>query len=157
MNNDVLDLDEYDKQIIHLLQEDATISNKALAAKINLAPSSCLMRVKALVNSGIIKKTIAIVDEKILGYQITAFLRVELKNINKASIDGFLNIVLQYEQVLQCYMITGGGQFLLKIIAKNLEDYRDFLINKLTSIENVGNVESSLVMNVEKNSDYIPV
>ncbi len=157
MNNDVLGLDEYDKQIIHLLQEDATISNKALAAKINLAPSSCLMRVKALVNSGIIKKTIAIVDEKILGYQITAFLRVELKNINKASIDGFLNIVLQYEQVLQCYMITGGGQFLLKIIAKNLEDYRDFLINKLTSIENVGNVESSLVMNVEKNSDYIPV
>ena len=83
MNNDVLGLDEYDKQIIHLLQEDATISNKALAAKINLAPSSCLMRVKALVNSGIIKKTIAIVDEKILGYQITAFLRVELKNINR--------------------------------------------------------------------------
>ncbi len=157
MNNEILDLDEYDKQIIHLLQEDATISNKALAAKINLAPSSCLMRVKALVNSGIIKKTIAIVDEKILGYQITAFLRVELKNINKASIDGFLDVVLKYEQVLQCYMITGGGQFLLKIIAKNLEDYRDFLINKLTSIENVGNVESSLVMNVEKNSDYIPV
>lgn len=155
--NEIPKLDDYDKEIIRILQEDATISNKALARRINLAPSSCLLRVKGLIKMGLIKRTVSILNEKKLGYEIMAFLRVELKTINRASIQDFLDKSLKYEQVLQCYMITGGGAFLMKIIAKDLEDYRNFVLNKLTSIDNVSNVETSIVMSVEKDTDYIPV
>lgn len=155
--NEINNLDEYDKKIIRILQEDATISNKALAAKINLAPSSCLIRVKGLEKMGLIKRTVAIMNEKKLGYDIMAFLRVDLNVINQQSLNNFLEQSLKYEQVLQCYMITGGGTFLMKIIARDLADYRDFVVNKLTSIANVSNVETSIVMSIEKDTDYIPV
>ncbi len=150
-------IDEYDKAILRILQEDASISNKNLANKIGLAPSSCLLRVKGLEKMGLIKKNVVILNEKLLGYEITAFLRVELKVINQDSINEFLHVALKFPQILQCYMITGGGLFLMKIIAKDLDDYRDFIVNKLTTINNVGNVETSIVVGIEKDTDYIPI
>ncbi len=152
-----LKLDDYDKQILRILQDDATISNKELASRINLAPSSCLLRVKNLTKLGLIKRTVAILNEKKLGYDILAFVKVELKIINLEAINDFLGHALKNPQVLQCYMITGGGAFLMKIIAKDLSDYRDFVLNKLTSIDNVSNVETSIVMGIEKDTDSIPL
>lgn len=155
--SEIPNLDEYDKKILRILQEDASISNKDLAKQIDLAPSSCLLRVKNLEKMGLIKKRVAVLNEKKLGYEITAFLKVELKVINKDTIKEFLHDALQYPQILQCYMITGGGLFLMKIIAKDLAEYRDFIVNKLTTISNVGNVETSIVIGVEKDTDYIPI
>ncbi len=155
--NDFPKIDEFDKKILRILQEDASISNKDLAQKIGLAPSSCLMRVKGLQKMGLIKRTVSVLNEKKLGYQITAFLRVELKVINQNSLQDFLKQALSFPQILQCYLITGGGTFLMKIIAKDLEDYRDFIINKLTTIDGVGNIETSIVMGIEKETDCIPV
>lgn len=154
---DIPKIDEYDKKILKIIQEDASISNKDLAKMINLAPSSCLLRVKGLEKSGLIKRRVTVLNERLLGYNITAFLRVELKLINQDSINEFLTYTLNYPQILECYMITGGGLFLMKIIAKDLDDYRDFVVNKLTAINNVGNVETSIVVCIEKDTGFIPV
>ncbi len=154
---DIPKIDDYDKKILKIIQEDASISNKDLAKMINLAPSSCLLRVKGLEKSGLIKRRVTVLNERLLGYNITAFLRVELKLINQDSINEFLAYTLNYPQILECYMITGGGLFLMKIIAKDLDDYRDFVVNKLTAINNVGNVETSIVVGIEKDTGFIPI
>ena len=157
--NDVKEktLDQYDKKILEYLQEDGSISNLELSKKIGLAPSSCLLRTKALKDSGVIAKTSIIVNEKMLGYDIVAFARVEVTKLTREVSDNFTSIIRSIPQVVECYTITGDGSFLLKVVAKDLKEYRDFVIDKLMSIDNVSNVVSSLVAEQDKTTTVIPL
>ncbi len=152
-----LNLDDYDKEILTTLQLDASISNIDLSKKIGLAPSSCLLRTKNLRENKIILQSTIMVDEIKLGYEITAFARVEVSPLNRETSARFIKEVSNLKQVVECYTISGNGSFLLKIIGKNIRDYRDFIIDRIMGIPFVSNVESTLVMGVEKKTNLIPL
>lgn len=150
-------LDNYDKQILTMLQEDGSISNLKLAEKVGLAQSSCLLRTKALKEKGIIARTTIIVDEKKLGYEVAAFAKVTLNPLNRDTSSNFIEKIKKISQVVECYTITGDGAFLLKIVAKDLQFYRDFVIDSILGIEAVNNVETNMVVGVEKLTTAIPL
>lgn len=150
-------LDDYDKEILKSMQEDASISNIDLSKKIGLAPSSCLLRTKNLKENKIILQSTIIVDERKLGFEITAFARVEVSPLNRETSARFIKEVSKLDKVIECYTISGNGSFLIKIIAKNINDYRNFIIDQIMGIPFVSNVESTLVMGVEKKTNLIPL
>ncbi len=150
-------LDSYDRKILEILQEDGSISNLELAKRIGLAQSSCLLRTKNLKEKGIIAKTTIIVDEKKMGYEVTAFAKVNLNPLNRETSSNFVKTIKEISQVVECYTITGDGAFLLKIVAKDLQYYRDFVVDSLLAIDAVSNVETNMVVGVDKNTTAIPL
>lgn len=152
-----LHLDDYDKKIIHLLQEDSSISNIELSKKIGLAPSSCLLRVKNLKEQKVLKQFTTVVDEKILGFEITCFAKVALQPLNRETSTTFIEEVKKIPEVIECYTITGEAAFLLKIVAKSFQYYRNFVFDKLLSVPHVSNIETSIVVGTEKKTNIIPL
>lgn len=150
-------LDNYDKAILRELQEDASISNLELSKKIGLSASACLARTRNLVESGIIRKFTTIVDEKKLGMETLAFVLVNLSPLNRKTIHAFLEDIKRLPQVQECYTLTGSHDYLLKIVAKDMQSYRDFIIDSLMENSSISRVETSIVMGIEKRTVYVPV
>lgn len=150
-------LDNTDKAILRELQEDGSISNLDLSKKIGLSPSACLTRTKNLVETGIIKKFATIVDEKKLGMEVIAFVLVNLSPLNRETIHSFLEDVNRFPQIQECYTLTGSHDYLLKIIAKDMESYRDFIIDSLMQNTTISSVETSMVMGIEKRTVNVPI
>lgn len=156
MSNNI-HLDEHDRKILNYLQEDASISNIELSKRIGLAPSSCLLRTKNLRENKIIKSFTTIIDEKKIGYEVTAFAKVALLPLNRETATRFIEEVYKIPQIVECYTITGDSAYLLKVYAKDLKFYRDFVIDKIMSIPGVNHVESIMVVGVEKQTTAIPL
>ena len=150
-------LDNYDKAILRELQQDASISNLDLSKKIGLSASACLARTKSLIESGIIQKFATIVDEKKLGMETLAFVLVNLTPLNRDTIHSFLEDIKSLPQVQECYTLTGSHDYLLKIVARDMQSYRDFIIDSLMQNPAVSRVETSMVMGVEKRTVYVPI
>ena len=150
-------LDEIDKAILKHLQEDASISNLNLSKKIGSSPSTCLARTKNLVEAGVIKKFTTIVDEKKLGMEVTAFAMINLTPLTRETIHSFLEDINKFPQVQECYTLTGGHDYLLKIVARDMLSYRDFIIDSLMQNSAINRVETSMVMSTEKRSVYVPI
>jgi len=150
-------LDNIDKAILRELQEDGSISNLNLSKKIGLSPSACLARTKNLVETSIIKKFAAIVDEKKIGMEILAFVLVNLSPLNRETIHSFLEYVNRFPQIQECYTLTGSHDYLLKIVAKDMESYRDFIIDSLMQNTTISSVETSMIMGIEKRTVNVPV
>ncbi len=150
-------LDEYDKKILQYMQEDGSISNLELSKKIGLAPSSCLLRVKALRNNGIIKCTSIKLDEKKLGFETVAFAKVRINPLTREISNNFMEQIRKINQVVECYTITGDAAFLIKIVAKDLAEYSNLVIDKIMSIDAVENVESNMVVETLKESAFLPL
>ncbi|QGQ45926.1 Lrp/AsnC family transcriptional regulator [Metabacillus sediminilitoris] len=150
-------LDDYDKAILRELQEDASISNLNLSKKIGLSPSACLTRTKNLVETGIIKKFTTIVDENKLGIEVTALALINLTPFNRETIHSFLEDIDRYPQVQECYTLTGSHDFLLKIVAKDMESYRNFIIDSLMQNSAISRVDTSMVMSTEKRTVSVPI
>ena len=153
----MISLDNSDKAILRELQADASISNLELCKKIGLSPSACLTRTKNLRESGVIKQFTTIIDEKKLGMETLAFVLVNLTPMNRDSIQLFMEDVNNYPQIQECYTLTGSHDFLLKIVAKDTQSYRDFIIDNLTANPIISSVESLVVLGVEKRTTSIPV
>ncbi|MFL0195675.1 Lrp/AsnC family transcriptional regulator [Clostridium sp. WILCCON 0269] len=150
-------LDNTDKAILRELQEDGSISNLDLSKKIGLSPSACLARTKNLVETGTIKKFATIIDEKKLGMEVLAFVLVNITPLNRQTIHLFLEDVNRFPQIQECYTLTGGHDYLLKIIAKDMESYRDFIIDSLMQNTTISSVETSMVMGIEKRTVNVPI
>ena len=150
-------LDDYDKKIVRLLQEDSSISNIDLSKKIGLAASSCLLRVKNLKEQKVLKQFTVVVDEKVLGYEITCFAKVFMHPLNRETSSCFIEEVNKINEIVECYTITGDAAFLLKIVAKNFQYYRDFVFDKLLSLPFVSNIDTSIVVGSEKKTNAIPL
>lgn len=152
-----LDFDSYDKEIIDILQSDASISNIELSKKIGLSPSACLSRTKRLKELGIIKQYATIIDEKKVGLEIVAFTFVNLSPHNRNTANAFLTKVKGTPQILECYNITGNWDYLLKIVSHDIATYRDFLIDSLLEFPGVNKVETNIVLGTDKQSFYLPI
>ena len=141
-----IELDRTDYKILHYLQNSGRISNSDLADAVGLSPSPCLRRVKALENAGIVKQYVALVDAKAVGLPISVFVNVSLHSQERLSLVEFETKVAEYEEVLECYLMTGNFDYTLRVVAPDLDSYQRFLADKLTRIDGVANIQSSLTL-----------
>jgi Lrp/AsnC family leucine-responsive transcriptional regulator len=139
-----LTLDKTDLKILHALQSDARISNTELADRVGLSPSPCLRRVRTLEESGVIKRYAGILDPSAIGLPISVFVNVSLRSQERASLEDFEQQVLQYPEVMECYLMTGSFDYMLRVVLPDLDSYQRFLADKLTRIKSVANIQSSM-------------
>lgn len=151
-------MDKIDKRILNELQIDGNISNIELADKVGLSPSPCSRRVKALLDSGVIGKTVTLLDEKKLGLSLTALISISMDRHTPDRFNGFEAAVSSYPEVLECLLITGSSaDYQLKVVVKDMEAYQQFLLGKLTKLEGVTGVHSSFVMRKVVNTTALPL
>lgn len=136
-------LDRIDAQLLNAIQIDGKITNTELADKVGLSPSPCLRRVRALESCGVIKRYVGILDPKLIGLTINGFVTVRLKNQGREALKEFEEIIQTYKEVMECYLMTGTSDYFLRISVQDLDRYEQFLIDKITTIPSVGNIESS--------------
>lgn len=139
-------LDNTDIRILRLLQEDATLSTKELAEKVNLSTTPVFERLKRLKKEGFIKKYIAVLDAEKLGYGFMVFCSVKLKQMNRDVAKAFVSVIQDIPQVTACYNVAGEFDYLLTINAPDMRYYNDFVINVLGTIESIGSIQSTFVM-----------
>lgn len=148
-------LDDIDHHLLRLLSENSTVTVKELAAKVNLSASPVFERVKKLEAGGYIKKYIALVDAEKLGYGLIVFCNIRLKHHDKSIGSQFVADIMRLQEVTECYNISGDYDFLLKVYARDMKHYQDFVFNKLGSVKSIGSTHSTFVMCENKNTHNI--
>ena len=152
--NDVM-LDAIDLRILRALQENARLTTKELAARVNLSTTPVFERLKRLEKDGWIKKYVAVLDAEKLGRGFMVFCSVKLKQMNRQVARDFVSIIRDIPQVAECYNISGEYDYLLKIQSPDMKYYNEFIINVLGNIDAIGSVLSSFVMNEIKNTHAV--
>jgi Lrp/AsnC family leucine-responsive transcriptional regulator len=141
-----LDIDRTDYRILHHLQNNARISNTELADAVGLSPSPCLRRVKALEQAGVLKRYAAIVDAKAVGLPISVFVSVSMNRQERLGLESFEATISSYKEVMECYLMTGSADYLVRVVVPDLESYERFLADKLTRIQGIANIQSSFAL-----------
>jgi len=139
-------LDATDKKLIMLLQKDAKMTTKQLAHHLNLSNTPVFERIKRLERNGVIEKYVAIINKEKVGKELVAFCNVSLKEHSHDIIRDFEKSISELPEVLECHHIAGMFDYTLKVVTEDMETYHHFVYNKLASVNNVGNVQSSFVM-----------
>lgn len=150
-------IDDIDMQILAELQDDGRMTNVELARKVGLTAPPCLRRVRSLEDSGAIKAYHAMVDPATLGYGITVFAMVSLKSQAEADLRAFEEHVARLPEVRECHMLNGEIDFILKVVARDLQGFQQFLTSQLTPAPNVVSVKTSLTIRTSKNLPGVPL
>ncbi|AZV78495.1 Lrp/AsnC family transcriptional regulator [Parasedimentitalea marina] len=150
-------MDHKDRQIIRALQRNGRMTNQDLAAEVNLSPSPCLRRVKLLEKSGAIKGFSVDVDAASYGLPVTVFVRVTLERHTDACVGQFEQSVRQVDEVLECFVMTGVSDYLLRVVVADLADYENFVRKRLHSIGGIASIDTSFVYGVVKNTSVFPI
>ena len=145
-------LDSTDIKILRCLQEDARQTTKELAAKVNLSTTPVFERLKRLEREGYIRKYIAVLDPEKLDLGFEVFCSVKLKQMTRDVAVDFIRTIRKIPQVAECYNISGEYDYLLKIRARSMKEYNEFIINTLGTIDSIGSIQSSFVMDEIKHS-----
>lgn len=143
-------LDKVDLQILRTLQENARLTTKELAARVSLSSTPVFERLKRLEREGYIKKYIAVLDADKLNQGFIVFCLVKLKRMNREIAADFSQRISQIPEVTECYNISGSFDYLLKVRAPNMKYYQEFLLNLLGTIDSLGSLESTFVMDTVK-------
>lgn len=151
-------LDRTDRRILREMQANGAISNIELADKVGLSPSPCSRRVKALQESGLILQTVTLLDAKKLGLDMVAMISISMDRHTPERFEAFETAVVEYEEVMECYLITGqSADYVLKVVVKDMDAYQHFLLGKLTKLPGVTGVHSSFVMRKVVDRTQLPV
>jgi len=143
-------LDTIDKKLLDLLQNDSKQTNKALANKLNLSVTAVYERVKKLENLGVISKYVALLTKEKADMAFVAFCHIKLTQHTQNNIVEFENAVNNLNEVLECFHISGDYDYLLKVIVKDMEAFREFMVEKLTTINHIGSTHSMFMINEVK-------
>jgi Lrp/AsnC family leucine-responsive transcriptional regulator len=147
-----MELDSIDKALVNLLQKDSRQTNKALAYQLDMSVTAIFERIKKLENNGVLKKYVALVDHKVVNKNFSAFCHIKLVQHSRDFVVKFEKEVTKLPEVLECHHISGDYDYLLKVVVKDMEAFREFMVNKLTSIQHIGSTHSMFVINEVKNS-----
>jgi DNA-binding Lrp family transcriptional regulator len=150
-------LDNIDLQILKFLQDDALTTNKEIAARLNMTTTPIHERIKRLERDGIIEKYTAILNKSKLGKSLVVLVDVTLKEHAAVYLEQFEKDVLLLPEVVECYCISGGSDFLLKVLMKDMDEYRHFILHKLATLPNIGNAQSRFVVNEIKSQTPVPI
>ncbi|HVO15376.1 MAG TPA: Lrp/AsnC family transcriptional regulator [Alphaproteobacteria bacterium] len=139
-------IDRTDCKILDLLQEDARLANVELAQKVGLSPSPCLRRVRLLEEGGVIRRYVTLLDPAQVGLPVSVFVQVTLERQVETALQQFEDAVRRHPEVMECYLMTGDADYLLRVVAPDLESYQRFLLDNLTRIPGVASIKSSFAL-----------
>ena len=150
-------LDAIDRKILDFLQLDSNITNAQLAKEVGLSPAPTLERVKKLEQSGLIKSYHAELDTDKLGLGVGIFILVSLSSHKMNQILTFVEKIDMIKEVIECHHITGSGDFLLKVLTTDIASYQNLILDKLSQIEEIGNMKSMVILSSFKDSKVMPI
>ena len=155
MNEDNFDLIDF--KIVSELQQNGDLSNLELAEKVGLSPSPCLRRVKMLQKTGVIKNKVTLIDAEKIGLNVSVFVQVTLEKQIEENLFAFETQIDKCPEVVECYLMTGESDYLLRIVVTDLQAYEHFLKEHLTRFPGVLNIRSSFALNQVKYSTALPL
>ncbi len=150
-------LDTTDLKILQLLQKNARYTIKEIAAQLNLSTTPIFDRMKRLEKEGVIDRYVALVNPAKVGKTLFVFVHISLKEHARPEVEKFVEQVIGFKEVLECYHVAGDADFVLKVALANVEAYHEFVLDKLSVVNNIGKVESRFCLSVRKYSTEIPL
>ncbi|MFG1412122.1 Lrp/AsnC family transcriptional regulator [Xanthobacter sp. VTT E-85241] len=150
-------MDLLDRKILSALQEDGRITIAELAARVGLSSSPCLRRVRHLEEEGLITRYVAVLDQRAVGLPVSVFVSIKLERQREDALDAFAAAIRHWPEVLECYLMTGQRDYLLRVVVADLESYERFLKQKLTRVEGIASIESSFALEQVKYSNVLPL
>ena len=152
-----MELDTTDWQILRLLQSDARISNVDLAKQVGLSPSPCLSRVRALEKSGFISRYVSLLDPLRVGLKVSVFIQVTPEKQIEPALETFERAIRDRPEVMECYLMTGDADYLLRVVVPDLQAVEHFILNFLSRVPGVGNIRSSFALKQVKYQTALPL
>lgn len=150
-------LDRIDLKILTELQSDGRLSITELADRVGLSPSPCLRRVKLLEERGVIAGYVAVVDQTRVGLDVNVFASIRLERQREEELERFNAAVSQWPEVMECYLMTGTRDYLMRIVVGSLGDYERFIKDKLSRLDGVASIESSFALSRVKHTTVVPI
>lgn len=150
-------MDNIDKKIVKQLQLNARISNEDLASRVGLSPSPCLRRVRKLELQGVLEGYTATVNQEVCGLPMNVFISVKLEKPDDKTIQIFEQQVNNLNEVMECYLMTGNRDYLLRVVAADLKSYERFIRNSLSKLPGIGSIESSFAFGHVKQQAALPL
>ena len=150
-------LDAIDRKILQNLQADGRMSLAELSEKVGLSPSPCLRRVRLLEKAGVIKRYVAMVDQQSVNLPVSVFISLKLESQRQQMLANFGKLVARWPEVLECYLMTGPRDYLLRVVVEDLAAYERFLKQKLTRVEGIASIESSFALEQVKYTNVLPI
>jgi len=150
-------LDAIDRKILALLQENARLSNVELADAVGLSPSPCLRRVRELEHAGVIRRYVTLLDPARVGLPVSIFVNVTLERQVEQALERFEAAILKRPEVMECYLMTGDADYLLRVVTADLSAYERFLMDHLTRVPGVASIKSSFALKQVKYRTALPV
>jgi Lrp/AsnC family leucine-responsive transcriptional regulator len=150
-------LDDTDRRILTLLQDDGRISLADLAEKVGLSPSPCLRRMRNLEKAGVIARYVAVLDQQAVGLPVSVFISIKLASQKQDALDRFAKTISRWPEVLECYLMTGPRDYWLRVVVPDLAAYERFLKQKLTRLDGVASIESSFALEQVKYTNVLPL
>ena len=148
-------LDDSDKKLLHFLQEDSKQTTKELSYKLGLSVTAVYERVRKLENAGVISKYVALLDRQKIDRNFTVLCHVKLTQHKKEYVLQFEKEILNLHEVTECFHVSGDYDYILKITVKDMEDYRHFMLSKLTTLKHIASTHSSFMISEVKNTTVI--
>jgi Lrp/AsnC family leucine-responsive transcriptional regulator len=152
-----IELSAIDRKILRALQEDGRMTVQAIADGVGLSASPCLRRIRQMERAGIIAGYSATVDQKAVGLPVSVFISIKLERQRARELDAFAAAIGEWPEVMECYLMTGQFDFLLRVVCADLEAYEHFLRERLTQVEGVASIESSFSLGQVKHSRVLPL
>ncbi len=150
-------MDAIDKSLLGLLQKDCKQTTKELSFKLNLSVTAVYERIKKMEREGVIQQYVALLDKEKIDKELMVFCQIKLLQHSKEYLQKFESEVTKLAEVLECFHVSGEYDYLLKVIVKDMEQFRTFMVTKLTTLQHIGSTQSSFVINEVKNTTLIPL
>ena len=150
-------LDPTDLRLLDHLQTDARITNVALAESASLSPAPCLRRVRDLEAAGVIRGYATLLDPEALGLHVSAFIQISLEKQVVNALRNFEETIASYPEVMECYLMTGDSDYLLRIVAHDLKGLQSLIVDRLARLPNVANIRSSIALKQVKYKTALPL
>jgi Lrp/AsnC family leucine-responsive transcriptional regulator len=157
MSMNIPTLDAIDRRILRHLQQDARLSTADLAQKVGLSTTPVWRRVRALETSGVIKGYQALVDADAVGLRVSVFVHVSLEKQVESALEAFEAAIRRRPEVMECYLMTGDADYLLRVVVSDLRDYERFIMDHLTRIRGIASIKSSFALRPVKHGAELPL
>lgn len=152
-----VEIDPIDVRILSELQSDAKLTNVELAVRVHLSPSPCLSRVRALEERGVIDRYVALLDPHAVGLHVSVFIQISLEKQTKEALEVFEAAIRERPEVMECYLMSGDSDYLLRVVVEDVQALERFIIDKLTPIAVVASIRSSFALKQVKYSTALPL
>ena len=157
MKESSTDIDRTDRRILSALQRNARIANQDLADQVGISASACWRRVRQLESSGVIQRYAAVLDPVRLGLPVSILINVSLEKQGEKTLQVFETAVAEWPEVMECYLMTGDADYLLRVVVADLAAYEQFLMRKLTRIPGIASIRSSFALRAVRRRTELPI